>query len=60
MLHLGAGGYGGLMAAIGVLTMKGLVEAFGDPLKYTDAELVSGLEDIFRTVSDAGRRRRPE
>jgi AcrR family transcriptional regulator len=36
------------LAAIGVLTMKSLVESFGDPLVYTDEELVLALERIFR------------
>ena len=35
------------LAAIGLLTMKGLVESFGDPLLYTDEQLIEGFSSIF-------------
>jgi AcrR family transcriptional regulator len=38
------------MAAIGLLTMKGLVEAHGDPLVHSDADL---LEDLTRLLQAA-------
>ena len=34
-------------AALGVLTMKGLVESVGDPLVYSDEQLIEGLASIF-------------
>ncbi len=37
-------------AAIGLLTMKGLVESVGDPLKYSDEELIEGLARIFEAA----------
>lgn len=41
-------------SALGLLTMKGLVEAQGDPLLYSDEQLVGALSTIFTTA--AGRR----
>ncbi len=38
-------------AAIGLLTMKGMVESVGDPLKYSDDELVEGLARIFEAAA---------
>lgn len=35
------------LAALGVLTMKGLVEAFDDPLRYSDEELIEALGRVF-------------
>ncbi len=35
------------VAAIGVLTMKGAVEAVGDPLLYSDEQLIDALAKIF-------------
>jgi len=40
-----------LLAAIGVLTMKGLVERLGDPLIYSDDELIDGLARIFAAAA---------
>lgn len=39
------------MAALGVLTMKGMVEHVGDPLKYSDEELIEGLARIFEAAA---------
>ncbi|HEX4340631.1 MAG TPA: helix-turn-helix domain-containing protein [Polyangiaceae bacterium] len=39
------------VAALGILTMKGLVESFGDPLLYSDEQLVEGLSRIFEAAS---------
>ncbi|HVJ89302.1 MAG TPA: helix-turn-helix domain-containing protein [Labilithrix sp.] len=39
------------MAAIGVLTMKGLVESVGDPLVHSDEQLVADLAKIFATAA---------
>jgi AcrR family transcriptional regulator len=38
-------------AAIGLLTMKGLVESFDDPLLYSDEQLVDGLARIFAAAA---------
>ena len=34
-------------SSLGVLTMKGLVEQQGDPLRYTDEQLIDALSKIF-------------
>jgi AcrR family transcriptional regulator len=39
------------MAALGILTMKGMVEHVGDPLKYSDDELIEGLARIFEAAA---------
>ena len=39
------------VAALGILTMKGLVESFGDPLLYSDEQLVDALARIFETAA---------
>jgi AcrR family transcriptional regulator len=39
------------VAALGILTLKGLVESLGDPLLYSDDQLVEGLARIFETAS---------
>ena len=39
------------MAAVGVLTMKGLVERFDDPLLYTDEEMIDALAKIFEAAA---------
>lgn len=39
------------VAAIGLLTFKGMVESFGDPLRYTDDELVEGLARVFEAAA---------
>jgi AcrR family transcriptional regulator len=41
------------VAALGLLTMKGLVESFGDPLLYSDDELIDALGNIFATAAKA-------
>jgi AcrR family transcriptional regulator len=38
-------------AAIGLLTMKGLVESVGDPLLYSDETLVEGLSRVFEAAA---------
>ena len=38
-------------SAIGLLTMKGLVESFGDPLVYSDDQLIEGLSRIFEAAA---------
>jgi AcrR family transcriptional regulator len=40
-----------LLSAIGVLTMKGLVERLDDPLIYSDEELIDGLARIFAAAA---------
>ncbi|HQN14250.1 MAG TPA: hypothetical protein PLP74_19215, partial [Quisquiliibacterium sp.] len=39
------------MAAMGVVMMKGLVEAFDDPLRYSDEELIEALARIFEAAA---------
>jgi AcrR family transcriptional regulator len=39
------------VAAIGLLTMKGMVETAGDPLIYSDDELIEGLARIFEAAA---------
>lgn len=39
------------VAALGILTLKGLVEAFGDPLLYSDDELIDALGNVFATAA---------
>ncbi len=39
------------LAALGVLTMKGLVEAFDDPLRYPDDELIDALARVFEAAA---------
>jgi AcrR family transcriptional regulator len=41
------------MSAIGVLTMKGMVESVGDPLLYSDDQLIEGLARIFEAAASA-------
>jgi AcrR family transcriptional regulator len=38
------------ISALGVLTMKGLVESMNDPLAYTDDQLVDGLASVFEAA----------
>jgi AcrR family transcriptional regulator len=40
------------LAAVGLLTMKGMVESFGDPLLYTDEQLVEGFAQIFKAAAE--------
>jgi AcrR family transcriptional regulator len=39
------------LAAIGLLTMKGMVESLKDPLAYSDEQLVDGFVAIFEAAS---------
>jgi AcrR family transcriptional regulator len=39
------------MAAVGLLTFKGMVESFGDPLRYSDDELIDSLARIFEAAA---------
>ncbi len=39
------------VAALGVLTMKGTVESMGDPLLYSDEQLIEGLARIFEAAA---------
>lgn len=38
-------------SALGLLTMKGLVESQGDPLLYSDEQLIEALSTIFTTAA---------
>ena len=38
------------VSALGVLTMKGLVESMNDPLAYPDDQLVDGLASVFEAA----------
>lgn len=40
------------VAAIGVLTVKGMVENLGDPLRYSDEQLIDGLARIFEAAAE--------
>lgn len=39
------------VSALGLLTMKGLVESQGDPLLYSDEQLVEGLSKVFAAAA---------
>ncbi len=39
------------VAAMGILTMKGLVETFDDPLVYSDEQLIDAMARIFEAAS---------
>lgn len=39
------------VAALGIMTMKGMVEAVGDPLLYSDDQLIDGLARIFEVAA---------
>jgi hypothetical protein len=39
------------VAAVGLLTMKGMVESLGDPLLYSDEQLIDGLARIFEAAA---------
>lgn len=39
------------LAALGLLTMKGLVESVGDPLLYSDDQLIEGFAQVFAAAS---------
>jgi len=40
------------VAAMGVVMMKGLVESFDDPLRYSDEELIEALARIFEAAAE--------
>ncbi|HEV7284811.1 MAG TPA: hypothetical protein VGN75_08125, partial [Kaistia sp.] len=39
------------LSAIGLLTMKGMVEPMDDPLIYSDEQLVEGLARVFEAAA---------
>src|SRR5262249_39471560 len=39
------------LSALGLLTMKGMVESFDDPLLYSDEQLTEGLVRIFEAAA---------
>ncbi len=39
------------LAAIGVLTMKGMVESLTDPLAFSDSQLIEGLTRVFAAAA---------
>ena len=39
------------IAAIGALTLKGMVESVGDPLLYSDEQLIEGFARIFEAAA---------
>jgi len=39
------------LAAIGMLTMKGMVESVGDPLLYSDDQLIEGFARVFEAAA---------
>jgi len=41
------------LAAIGLLTMKGMVESLEDPLMYSDEQLIEGLARVFAAAAAA-------
>lgn len=42
------------LAAMGLLSMKAIVERFDDPLRYSDDELVAELCGVFRAAAEKG------
>lgn len=40
------------LSAIGLMTMKGLVESQGDPLLYSDEQMIDALGTIFATAAE--------
>ena len=42
------------LSAIGLLTMKGMVEPMDDPLLYSDEQLVEGFSRIFEAAAEPG------
>ena len=45
------------LSAIGMLTMKGMVESLSDPLAYSDDRLVDGLARVFEAATGSKRER---
>ena len=41
------------LSAVGLLTMKGMVESVDDPLVYSDEQLVEGLARVFAAAANA-------
>ena len=39
------------LAAIGLLTMKGVVESLEDPLVYSDDQLIKGFARVFEAAA---------
>jgi AcrR family transcriptional regulator len=39
------------ISALGLLTMKGLVESQGDPLRYSDEQLIEALSQVFAAAA---------
>lgn len=39
------------VSALGLLTMKGMVESLGDPLIYHDEELIDGFAQLFAEIT---------
>ena len=39
------------VSALGILTMKGFVESLGDPLLYSDEQLIDGVARIFEAAA---------
>lgn len=39
------------LAALGMLTMKGMVESVGDPLLYSDDQLIEGFAKVFKAAA---------
>jgi hypothetical protein len=39
------------LSALGLLTMKGMVEAQGDPLIYSDERLIDGFTQLFSAMN---------
>jgi len=39
------------VSAIGILTFKGMVESVGDPLRWSDEQLIEGLARIFESAA---------
>lgn len=40
------------VSALGLLTMKGLVELLGDPLRYSDEQLIDALSKVFAAAAE--------
>ena len=40
------------LAAVGLLTMKGMVESLDDPLLYSDEQLIEGFARIFEAAAE--------
>ena len=47
------------LAALGMLTMKGMVESLDDPLLYSDDQMIEGFAKIFAAAAGAGTKPEP-